>query len=263
MRAPDPDHLAQAEAEDVDVVDGMLDQAPTAGLGDVGAPGGAVGPLNRKVLVVTDRGGHRPPQRARRHQRPQGAKDRGGTQDQPRLGRHADGGDRVDQRPRAGEVGGQRLLAEDGARVPTRAASTAPRWATVGVQTQTASHRSTRPLRSPATSAPWAAGKSLGPPRTAIEHHGDVGLDHAGLDHRLQSQPVGPGDQARPDKPDPQHDADTRREAVSSCHRSRRRGQWACSRHPRASTKRPVTTTSMEMPRRSRRRIGAGLPRRR
>ncbi len=71
VRAADPDHVAQAEAQDVEVVDGVLDQASTAGLGDVGAPGGAVGPLNRKVLVVSDRGRHRPSQCPRRHQRAQ------------------------------------------------------------------------------------------------------------------------------------------------------------------------------------------------
>ena len=54
--------------------------------------------------------------------------------------------------------------------------------------------------------------ESLGPLGAAIEHDGDVGLDHSCVDHRLQPQPVGPGDQARPDEPDPQHDVDTTRD---------------------------------------------------
>ena len=53
--------LAEAEAQDVDVVDGVLNEAPAAGLRHVGPPLRGVGALDGEVLVVAEDGGHRRP----------------------------------------------------------------------------------------------------------------------------------------------------------------------------------------------------------
>ena len=158
-------------------------------------------PPNRKVLVVTDGGRHRPAQGARRDQVPQGPKDRGGAEDQSRLRRDAR---RPTASTRARVPGGPGPAASRRRWRGVRAERHPPHaWAAVGVQTQTASQRATS-IRSPATSAPWAAANP-GPPGAPIEDHGDVGVDTP--DAIIACSPArGPGDQARPDKPDPQHD---------------------------------------------------------
>ena len=85
----DGDRITEQPAQDVDVVDRVLDQRAASGRGDVLAPGRSVLPLDREVLVVAQRGRERaavatgPDElgRAREHRRV--------AQHQPDLVRHA------------------------------------------------------------------------------------------------------------------------------------------------------------------------------
>ena len=107
--------LAEAEAQDVEVVDGVLDQAAAAGLLDVGAPLRPVGALDREVLVVAEDGRHRLAQGAALDDVAQGPEHRRAAQDEPALAGDPGGVDRVDERSGAGEVTVEGLLAENGA----------------------------------------------------------------------------------------------------------------------------------------------------
>ena len=134
-------HLAEAEAQDVDVVDGVLNQAAAAGLGDVGPPLRRVGALNREVLVVAEDGRHRRAQRPAPHEVAQRPEDRRAAQHEAALAGHAA------RRPRRRRAPSRRArsrssgFSQNTAQPAARASSTAPRWADVGVQTQTASQR--------------------------------------------------------------------------------------------------------------------------
>ena len=105
-------HLSQAEAQDVDVMDGVLDQASSAGHGHVAAPRRAVQALDREVLVVAKDRRHGRAELVRGEQVPQGPEHRGGAQHQADLGGHAGTGDHVGQCLGAGQVGCEGLLAE-------------------------------------------------------------------------------------------------------------------------------------------------------
>ena len=151
--------VAEAEAQDVDVVDRMLNEAAAAGLGHVGAPLRGVGALNREVLVVAEHGGHR---RAQAHPtRP----DRG----TPGKPAHCAAPARTDSvplprppPPRAPSRAGRstaRGFSQKTARPAATASSTAWRWAAVGVHTQTASHRAATSAASATTSAPMASAR--------------------------------------------------------------------------------------------------------
>ena len=108
--------LAEAEAQDVEVVDGVLDEAAAAGLGHVRratatrtCPGsGSTGRRGRRAAIGSPRV---PPSTRSRSARNTGALRRTSPH---WLGTPA-ALDRVDQRGGAGEVAVERLLAEDGA----------------------------------------------------------------------------------------------------------------------------------------------------
>ena len=107
-------HLAEAEPEDVEVVDGVLDQTPAPGHLDVAAPRGAVHALHREVLVVAKDRRHGRAELTRDEHVAQGTEHRRAAQHQAHLGRHPRVGHRGGERLGPGQVGRERLLAEHG-----------------------------------------------------------------------------------------------------------------------------------------------------
>src|SRR5450759_769102 len=77
--------VSEQPAENVDVVDGVLEEGPAAGTRDVGSPFGRVDPLDREVLVVAEDDGERASVPATGHLVDEGLEDRRVAQDQANL----------------------------------------------------------------------------------------------------------------------------------------------------------------------------------
>jgi len=100
-------------AQDVDVVDRVLDQRAPACHSDVGAPARCIVALDGEVLVVAEQHGHRTAELARADDRGQLLEYRDGAKDKSHLRRQLRRGDRRAQSLSLCEAGGERLLAED------------------------------------------------------------------------------------------------------------------------------------------------------
>ena len=214
VRADDRVHVAEAEAQDVDVVDGVLNQAPAAGLGDVGPPLRGVGALNREVLVVAEHAGHRRTQRPALHQVAQRPEHRRAAQHQAALAGHAGRAATASTSCRgAGQVHVERLLAEHGAPGGKRLVHRAPMRrrrradpdgiAAPGHLCGVADHGH--------VAVAQGLGEAAGTALTPVVDGDDRRIDDTPVDHRLEAQAVGPGDEAGPDEADAQHARDTRR----------------------------------------------------
>ena len=102
VRAATGGDVPEAEAQDVDVVDGVLNEAAAPGLAYVRTPLRGIRALNGEVLVVTEHGGHRRSQFARRDQAAERAEDGCAAQHQPALARNPGGVDRLHEGRRWG-----------------------------------------------------------------------------------------------------------------------------------------------------------------
>ena len=104
--------LAEAEAQDVDVVNGVLDEAPPARLLHVRSPFGGVVALDGKELIVSEDGRHGSAQHSAGDKVAQGTKHRGAAQDQAALGGQPRGRRRLGHRPGARQVAIERFFTE-------------------------------------------------------------------------------------------------------------------------------------------------------
>ena len=99
--------------------------------------------------------------------------------------------------------------------------------------------------------------RSPGAPLALIVDGHDRRIEHPAVDHRLEAEPVRPGDEARSDEANAQHAPDTRRPgAVVESDRRVSVRRPASARPPSASMKRDATITSRAISWRSRRRMG-------
>ena len=206
-------HLAEAGAQDVDVVDGVLDEAAAAGLHDVGPPPGRVGPPDREVLVVAEHGRHGGAQRPTPDEVAQRPEDRRAAQHEAALAGHTGGGHRVDECGGPGQVPIERLLAEQGAAGGQRLVHGAPvrRRRRADPDGVAAGRHLAGTADDGRGAGTQAVGEGLGPPRALVVDGHDRRVDDAAVDHRLEAETVRPGDEARSDEADAQHAPDTRR----------------------------------------------------
>ncbi len=214
-------HVPEAEAQDVDVVDGVLNEATAAGLGHVGPPLRGVGTLNGEVLVVAEDGGHGGAELARSDEIAQRPEDRRAAQYQPALTGHPSGVDGVDQGLCSGQVDGERLLAEDGASgreglVDGVAVGCGRSAHPDGIATRRYCGRVSRRLST------HGLGERPGSALTLVVDSLDRRVDHPAVDHGLESQPVGPTNETRPDESDPHHEGEATRCGWVSGRRARR-----------------------------------------
>ena len=242
---------------------------PPPACGGVGPPLRRVGALNGEVLVVAEHRRHRCTQRSALHEVPQLPEDRRAAQHQPALAGDAGGADRLDER--GGTRRGRRRAASrrrrlglpPGPRPPRPGAPTSacrPRWRrSAGLLRP----RRQRPRRVATQDVGEAAGTALA---LVVDRH-DRGVDDAAVNHGLDAQAMGPGNETGPDKSDAQHawTLGGGPRAVSSSTGWRRSKSYpvigsATTRPASASMKRDATMTSRAISWRSRRLMDAGRP---
>ena len=260
--------ITEAEPEDVEIVDGVLNEAAPSGLGGVGPPLRRVGALNREVLVVPKHRRHRCTERAALHEVTELPEDRRAAQHQSALAGDAGGTDRLDEPGGAGEVHVERFLAEHGTagsqglvhRSPVRRRRRADpdRIAASGHIGRVGHDVTTEGI-----------GKAAGPPFTLVVDGHDLGLDDATVNEGLDAQAMGPRNETGPDEADAQHawtlgGGPSRSQFLGRCALPPRSGYpaagWATTRPASASMKRDATMTSSATSWRSRRLMEAGRP---
>ena len=162
--------------------------------------------LNGEVLVVAEDRGHRRAQRPAVHEVAERPEDRRAAQHEAALARHAGGVDGARPAPRRGrrstssgfsqktaQPGGEGLV--DRAPMRRRRRADPDGVAAPGHLGRVGRHG--HRCAPPRASAKARARRSRG----VVDGH-DRRLDHAAVDHRLEAQAVGPGDEAGPDEAD-------------------------------------------------------------
>ena len=193
--------LAEAEPEDVEVVDGMLNQATASGLGGVGPPAACdpVGALNREVLVVPEHGRHWRTQVSALHKIWRARKTGSTAQDQAALAGDACAAHCFDERWAGGGPGPRRAASRrtghDRRPVPRPPQPCAPKSAC-----RPRRHRSATPLR-PHRTRERRTAEDVGKPTGArldwsMDRH-DLRIDDATIDEGLEAQAMRPRNEGR------------------------------------------------------------------